>query len=1150
MARIPRPGKWISGKIEKQVRDVITKVNYPTVGYGKNPRQDEPEPPYERQVHPQWIYRLRQNSTLVNNSIEEKVSQTFRRGFTEWEKEYEAKCTNCKEEFENLDPFKEQLGAFGENLEDEEIDLDSPRVCPECDQLSEIDYPSEQDKEDAEDFFRQANEKTDVQSHLEPLEQNSVGQPFLEVCKELAWDIQSFDDAWLLFEREYMTDPESGVILDYELKEVHRAPPELMRYSIREDGNFGGEYWVCPECRSKGDDYKPEKEPSECSECGGYTYEVYAMALDQPGGEPQSYFIRGEFVHASEYEPGKYYGYSPILTLWEESRTLENMDEWYKSAYKERRAPRGAMLIRSSNAESVRAFNKGQMEKLRNDKHYIPTFIDDTEGSGKALEWVNLLEDPAEMQHMEMRDWFLERISAKYGVTSAFQKGSPNNSGLSQSLEIVVSNRSADRLRRIFNTTFIPALIGQLDVDGWDRELRPVEEEDEDAEADIQSKFLQNATNAEKAGFEYEWTDEDRLKIYPGKPNSDEEEGGDEPPGEGGPPGGGVQAGGSPADATGGAPGTPSHQDPRLEEQDASVDTGSSGWGNARYGGSGEEIDVLGHLRDLLEEEGEKLNKSKEDLSWSDIDISETVRVWIEDPKEAPDNADITHEPDNAPEDSDAEYYYEENISTTDLGKIQKINNTAVVVDFFWRPSPAGLIGLDIEKGEGEYDPYEPPEDCNRQYLEAAGLTEGDVAEAQIFEGPQGKQFYCKNWKQVGAWNEDSGPYDAQKPIAPKDKVNEQLKGDQKLNEYEEMFDFDGFNEVDKGQTLIINAADIGDNWEKLDLVEVKYNDRVIVKDEDGNNTMAQLSDLQDRVEGVVGEVHSEKYEGRYEMYEPPRDIYSPEHVENKQGLPGGMGGINSKYTREVTFDNGEQAIYKNYHGNSHEGTLDGEVIAYELSELISSNDTFPETARTDLKNGFGSAQLFIDNAKTVDEAKSAGWFDSGKESMEMFVRNNADRIAEMAMVDYMTGNGDRHNNNYMVDEDMNLYAIDNGGHSPPDPEPSDDNLYTLFKYLGRDLLKDDDVDRDDVKDILEGLFDAIEDSHEQMVENLVAQEDKAVEMADEFYGPMSPGAERIAALMEETDDGNLKIEEKLQEDMQEVADFTISRVDSWRDPV
>lgn len=1142
MVNVPSPRKWLNKQIERQVRNTISKVNYPSVGYGRNPRQNQPEPPYEREIHPQWIYQLRQNSTLVNNSIEEKVSQTFRRGFTGWEKEYAAKCSNCKEEFEDLDPFREQLGSFGENLEEEEIDLDSPRVCPHCEELSEIKYPKEEEKDRAEEFFMQCNEKTDIQRHLEPSDQNSVGQTFLEVCKEIAWDIQSFDDGWMLFEREYVTDPESGVILDYNLKEVHRAPPELMRYSMTEDGQFGGEYWVCPECRTTVDNYRAETEPSDCSHCGGYTYEVYAMALEEPGGEPISYFIRGEFCHASEYEPGKYYGYSPILTLWEESRTIEKMDEWYKSAYRERRAPRGAMLIRSSNAESVRSFNKGQMEKLRNDKHYIPTFIDDTEGSGKALEWVNLLEDPAEMQHMEMREWFLERISAKYGVTPVFQQGSPNNSGLSQSLEIVVSNRSADRLRRIFNTTFIPAFLGQLQIDGWDRELRPVEEEDEEAEADVQSKFLQNATRAEEAGFEYEWTEDDRLNIYPGKPDKEEE-------GEGGKGGAGApvpdvgpDAGGSPAEAAGGAPGTPGHQDPRIAESDdgggASVTSDSSGWTNVRYGGSGEEIDVLGHLRDLLEDE-EKMYKSSENLSWSDVDISENIRVWIEDPSEAPDQAEIVHDPENAPGDSSAEYYYEEQISTTDLGKIQKINQTAVVVDFFWKPSPAGLI--ELSKQEGEYTPYEPDEDCDRTYLDAAGLDESDVAEAQIFEGPQGKKFYCSNWRAVGEWAEGEGPFDAEEPIMDREIANEELIEGQELRDYEHVFEFEGFPEVDGGQKILIDPND-NDGWEKFKFVTQEMGGRIIVQDESGENIITQKSDLESKVQGLIGEVHSQKYQGRYELYDPPREIFSPEHVENKEQLGIDEGGINSVFTREVEFDNGERGIYKNYHGNSHEWTLDGEVMAYEISNAITESDTFPETARADLKNGFGSCQMFIEDAETMRESIDGGMIENSDNTVEDVVRNNADRIAEISLVDYMVGNGDRHDDNFMVDEDLNLYAIDNGGHSPPGVDPTDDDMYKIFQYLAKNMTSDDGVDNDEVEDIIEGLFDSVEDQHEEMLEEVQENRDHILEMAESYYGPMSDIAERFRNILEEGDDGNIMLEEMLEDDMEDVRNHIMRR--------
>ncbi|AGM11964.1 portal protein [Haloarcula californiae tailed virus 1] len=526
--------KGVRNRLDRRIARQLSKygAGYPSFSRGEQPRAREPEPPYQRRVSPRFIYRLRQNSTLVNNAIEEKVSQTFRRGLTDIEKAWEAKCPNCKEEYDTLQPFYNEFSWLDEG---DEVDFSKGRRCPDCDSMVKFKTPSKEDKEKLRSFLGQCNERGRENRALEPSEQNSVGQTMVEVFKEVGWDIQSFDDGWLIFERAYKTDGD-GKVVDYDLKGVHRAPPDRMRYSIDENGAFGREYYVCVECRAKNPEtYQAQSDGSQCS-CGNYTYPAYAVSTDKSGrsgnNDPENFFIRGEFVHASEYEPSKYYGYSPILTLWDEASTLEKMDNWYREAYKERRAPRGAMIISSSNSESTRAFNKGEMEKLRNDPNYIPTFIDDSqngEGGGKPIDFINLLETPAAMQHMEMREWFLDRISAKYGVTAVFQKGSPENAGLSQSMEIQVSNRSADRLRKIFNTTFFPAIVGQLGVEGWEVEVDTVEEEDEQEEAQLTQTHLKMAKLALEIGAKVEWTANDRADIKAGDleaPGEGEEQGG------------------------------------------------------------------------------------------------------------------------------------------------------------------------------------------------------------------------------------------------------------------------------------------------------------------------------------------------------------------------------------------------------------------------------------------------------------------------------------------------------------------------------------------------------------------------------------------------------------------------------------------------
>lgn len=549
-----RPDKWLRGRIESAAVTALQKfVPYSTSSQGLY--IDEPEPPYQRRFDPQWVYQIRQNHSLINNAIEEKVSQTFRRGWDEWEKEYEAKCPNCKEEFEDETPFRQQYKSVPEEYD---LDFDTRRVCPECEEKVQFLTPDPDVVEKGYNYFEEANYRNLPAGHLQPAPEADIGQTFLGVCKEVAWDVQSFDDGWMIFDRSYKLDGD-GKVVDYDLQGVHRAPPELMRYSIEEGtGRLGGEYWVCVKCRAASDDYSPETDSQPCSECGSKTYEVYAFANENANSyeDPESFYIRGEFAQASEYEPSKYYGYSPIVTLFDEARTMEKMDDWYRAAYEQRRAPRGALVIKSSNADATRKWNRGQLEKLNNDANHIPTMMDDTEGSGDPIKFVNLLESPADMQHMEMREWIKERISGKYGVTSVMMSGSPENSGLSQSMEVQVSNRSADRLRTIFNEIFVPAFIAQIGMEGWTRGIAPVEEEDEITEAEKSQRHLQIAQQASQLGLEVEWTEDGTTRVKAGEVEMEQE--GDGP--------GGLGAMLSNGEGPGEAPGPPeSDGQPQLE---------------------------------------------------------------------------------------------------------------------------------------------------------------------------------------------------------------------------------------------------------------------------------------------------------------------------------------------------------------------------------------------------------------------------------------------------------------------------------------------------------------------------------------------------------------------------------------------------------
>lgn len=166
--------------------------------------------------------------------------------------------------------------------------------------------------------------------------------------------------------------------------------------------------------------------------------------------------------------------------------------------------------------------NRQQMEEMREDPNYIPLFMNDADEEGDPIKFIELLSDPAEMQHMEMRDWFKERISAHYGVSSVLMSGSPENSGLSQSMEIEVSEKQAEHFRDILNG-FIDALLAQIGTPGWTRELSEVKADDPEQEAQLVGQHLNNAQKALAMGAEVEWLDEDRAEIKAGELEAPEE---------------------------------------------------------------------------------------------------------------------------------------------------------------------------------------------------------------------------------------------------------------------------------------------------------------------------------------------------------------------------------------------------------------------------------------------------------------------------------------------------------------------------------------------------------------------------------------------------------------------------------------------------
>lgn len=162
-------------------------------------------------------------------------------------------------------------------------------------------------------------------------------------------------------------------------------------------------------------------------------------------------YTEGEVIHISKWSPSKLYGRSPVATMWRQVNTLIAMDNYVYSAYQKRRMPRGIMVIKSSNMETVERTARNIQEHLERDPNYVPTIGVETESGRGGIEYVRMMDTLEELQYIPIKDDIRQRISAYYGVSNVFMNdvsgGGLNNEGM----QIVVSNRAISYAQSVYN---------------------------------------------------------------------------------------------------------------------------------------------------------------------------------------------------------------------------------------------------------------------------------------------------------------------------------------------------------------------------------------------------------------------------------------------------------------------------------------------------------------------------------------------------------------------------------------------------------------------------------------------------------------------------------------------------------------------------
>tara|TARA_A100001391_G_scaffold60497_1_gene37692 strand:+ start:2382 stop:4019 length:1638 start_codon:yes stop_codon:yes gene_type:complete len=425
------------------------------------------------------IYHIAQQSVIVRTCTTQLKQEVFRRGYL-WEEKFVKRCTDCGKEHQS--PVEQ---------------------CAECGSMN-LEKPNPDQLKYAQKFLDGYVNKSE--------------QMFIDVLKELEDDLNIMDDAYLVLVKEYFMDNNNEIRM-HRIKEVYRGDPVTMHIYSNDTGERGKGGYVCVKHRDR-----IETSPTGlCEECNSELHPVHYV--NRVKGEEQ-YFTKGEVLHFSKYSPGRMYGLSPIITLWNHVTTLIAMENYVNSSYTKARMPKGLLAVQTRNIDSMRSFWRSVKEKMEKDPHFIPVMGIEAEGGKGSVEWVKFMDSLKEMDYMSVKDDLRDRISGFYGVSKVFMADNSASGGLNnEGMQILVTNRAVEMAQTIWNDYVFPFMTAEFGITDWELKLPPSEEEDEIAKLRKREIEVNVAAAIKNLGFEVNMDDEGRFTyVKPPQPEDQQQE--------------------------------------------------------------------------------------------------------------------------------------------------------------------------------------------------------------------------------------------------------------------------------------------------------------------------------------------------------------------------------------------------------------------------------------------------------------------------------------------------------------------------------------------------------------------------------------------------------------------------------------------------
>ncbi len=358
--------------------------------------------------------------------------------------------------------------------------------------------------EDEEGQTEQDEETTMVRQDILDFlkEVNENNQNITDVFMMLEDDLSIMDDAFMVFYFDYEYDERTGKQESRKLSQIKRGDPRFMglvmnRYDRPGYNDDDEKVYACPVHR----EVLMEGE-NRCSTCGLLGSQAYYFS--NYGNELQYYF-EDEVIYKSKYRPSPRRGYSPVLSVWQKTRTLLFMDKYIMELYDGQRPPKAGLFFQTSNQAGLKAAWDDAKQRADENPHMpiVMAVPDGVAGGESFVKFIDFMKGLDELQHTDMRNEYRRQMGAVYGVEPVFQGDISTSGGLNnEGLQVTVTNRVVEFGQSIYNTHFWPGVLNAMGALGWIAHWNPNEEQDEMAAIQRQTASLDNGAKAVSLGLD------------------------------------------------------------------------------------------------------------------------------------------------------------------------------------------------------------------------------------------------------------------------------------------------------------------------------------------------------------------------------------------------------------------------------------------------------------------------------------------------------------------------------------------------------------------------------------------------------------------------------------------------------------------------